>query len=484
MPRQLEIRMFVGRKGYLANLNSLWGRDSGVLVTCRGRRRIGKSTLIEEFARLNADFFISIDGLPPRKMMTDKEQRRHFCEKIADYSRTEFRMAETWSQAFNQLNALLERRGRTVVLLDEISWMGGYNPDFAGYLKESWDKMLRKHPDLIFVLCGSVSAWIAENILDSTGFVGRDSMDIEVRELSLAESVQLLGPSAERWSTEEKLDLLSLTGGVPKYIEEMRPEFPVDENIRRTCFLPGGLLFREFDDLFSSVFGRTASTRGKIMKMLADGPKSAAMVAETAGKTANGSYVKTLKDLQLAGFVARDGVLSPVTLKPAREAYYRIRDNYARFYLRHIEPRKLAIENGLFEFSSLEQLRGWESILGLQFENLILNHVDALFPKLGLDHSLVLSAAPYVQPSARRREGCQIDLLIQTQRMLMVVEIKRRKTIGAEIIDEVSEKVRKLKKSPTLSVRTALVYAGHLSPSVPAERYFDFIVPAESLLSP
>ena len=52
--------MFIGREEELKLLESLWGRDSGVLVTCRGRRRIGKSTLIEEFALRSSARFISV----------------------------------------------------------------------------------------------------------------------------------------------------------------------------------------------------------------------------------------------------------------------------------------------------------------------------------------------------------------------------------------------------------------------------------------
>ena len=84
-------------------------------------------------------------------------------------------------------------------------------------------------------------------------------------------------------------------------------------------------------------------------------------------------------------------------------------------------------------------------------------------------------------PSLRRYK-CQIDLLIRTERMLMVVEIKRQKEIRHEVVDEVAEKIRRLRYDRSLSVRTALVYDGRLSPSVPADRYFDFIVPAEALL--
>ena len=471
--------MFVGRERDLKDLEALWGRDHGVLVTCRGRRRIGKSTLIEEFAARSADRFICIEGLPPRKGMTDAAQRRRFCEKVAEYSGHEMVPAQTWSLAFTQLDELLSFGRKTVVLLDEISWLGGYNADFAGYLKEAWDRRFRKHSNLVFVLCGSVSAWIAENILDSTGFVGRDSLDIELKELPPFQCQQMLGPAGERMSTREKVDLLSVTGGVPKYLEDVRPELSVDENVRRMCFMPRGLLFREFDETFNGVFGRRAKTRGRILKMLMAGPQSAAELAEIEGKTPNGSYARALKDLRMAGYVAGDGGLNPCTGEPLREERFRISDNYTRFYLHYIEPRRQMVEKDLFEFSSLEQLKGLDVMLGLQFENLVLGNLQMLFPMLGLESSLVLSAAPYCQRATADRDGCQIDLLIQTQRMLMAVEIKRRREIGHEIIDEVDGKVRKLKFSGNLSLRTALVYEGNLSPSVAADHYFDFLVPAE-----
>ena len=79
--------MFIGRKEYLDSLGMLWNKPTASLVTCRGRRRIGKSTLIEEFAARTADHFIEIEGLPPCKGMTDRRQRRHFCQVLSDQTR-------------------------------------------------------------------------------------------------------------------------------------------------------------------------------------------------------------------------------------------------------------------------------------------------------------------------------------------------------------------------------------------------------------
>ena len=474
--------MFVGREDDLVQLTGLWDKRVSSLVTCRGRRRVGKSTLIEEFAKRTAENFIAVEGLAPRKGMNDRKQRRNFCARIAEQTGVEMRDAASWPLAFDMLNEALPEKGRTVVLLDEISWMGGYDRDFPAYLKTAWDKKLKNHPNLVLVLCGSVSSWIADNILNSTGFVGRNSLDVEVRELPLREAIQVIGPTADRMSSTEKFDILSVVGGVPRYLEEIRPSLTVDENVRRMCFLRQGLLFREFDETFNAVFGPEAINRRAVLETLSGGSMTASAIAEKLGVAVNGHLTRTLKELEYAGFVARESNLNAETGKPARIDRYRICDNYTRFYLHFIEPNRKAISGGLFRFASMEQLKGWESQLGYQFENLIVNHVGDLFAHLGVDRSLVLSAAPYAQRGTKRGEGCQVDLLVQTRRTAFIVEIKRRREIGPEVMEEVMEKVRRLKVSKGVSVRTALVYDGRLSPRIEAEHGFDVIIPADRLL--
>lgn len=74
-----------------------------------------------------------------------------------------------------------------------------------------------------------------------------------------------------------------------------------------------------------------------------------------------------------------------------------------------------------------------------------------------------------------------MDLLLQTKRSVCLVEIKRRGHVGQEVEDEVRQKVRRLKLPRDISVRTALVYDGELSPEIEEDNYFDFLVPAERL---
>lgn len=474
--------MFHGREEELARLAELWKKPVASLVTCRGRRRIGKSTLVAEFAKRSGARFLSFEGRPPRPGISNAAQLEAFAERYAVLFGGPVPLFRNWTEAFHHLAAAVRDTWRTVILLDEISWMGGAAPDFPGDLKTAWDVEFKSHPKLVLVLCGSVSAWISDNILHGTGFAGRRSLDLVLGELPLADCVKFWGKAAARISAGEILDVLSVTGGVPRYLEELDPSLSADENIRRMAFLPGGILHDDLERIFGDVFGRSATARRALLSALADGPQSAEDLARKAGKTSNGHLSRTLEELAEAGFIAADSGLNPATGRPAGIIRYRIRDNYARFYLRCIAPRLEAIDAGTFRFHSLEQLPGWETLLGVQFEALVLNHAAEFLPPLGLDRALVLSAAPWRQSPGTRRRGCQIDLLLQTRRAAMIVEIKRRREIGREIISETEQKADALQIKKGLTLRTALVYAGHLSPGVEADGYFDAIVPASAVL--
>ncbi len=159
-------------------------------------------------------------------------------------------------------------------------------------------------------------------------------------------------------------------------------------------------------------------------------------------------------------------------------------DNYTRFFLKYIEPHEAEIRNGRYGFGSLLELRGWDSDMGFQFENLVANNVTALLPHLHLDGITIRSAAPYLLQGRRgERRGLQIDLLIQTQRVAYIVEVKRQAHIGVDVERGIAEKVAAFPKRRGVSIRTALVYDGELAPAVSRSGVFDVIVPFSRLLA-
>ena len=472
---------FYGRETELMELDELWGKPGASLVVCRGRRRIGKSTLVEQFAKRSRCRFLKFEGKAPEAGQRNQDQLDEFCRALAVQTGFPRTRVEDWGSAFALLDRALAGGRKTVVLFDEISWMGKHDPGFPGDLKIAWDNLFRKHPKLVVVLCGSVSAWIAENILENTGFVGRVSRDLVLRELPLRDCLKFWGTRAERVSMREIVDVLSVTGGVPKYLEEVNPALSADENLRRLCFRSSGPLVRDFRQIFHDVFGAHAGAKREILQALADGPKTPAELAEALGSERGGHLARNLEDLELAGFAARDSGLNPATGSRARQGRCRLADNYTRFFLRFIEPHLPEIVGGQFNFASLESLPGWEAVLGLQFENLVLNHAMELMPFLGLQGVPILSAAPFREKGGRRGEGVQVDLLIQTRKSVCIVEIKRKKEIGEEVEEEVARKVERLKVRKGVSVRTALVYEGRLAPVVEGNAWFDAIVPVGRL---
>lgn len=473
---------FYGRESDLRQLEALWRRPAASLVTCRGRRRIGKSTLIRHFAERSEAVLLRMEGLAPQKRMKNADQLQAFGRQLAEQAGTQAAIPENWFDAFRMLEKAIPSDEKTVVLLDEVSWMARYDPNFPGELKYAWDNRFHDRKGLIVVVCGSVSAWIEENILSNTGFVGRISLDLIVRELPLRQCARFWGDAAERISTREILDILAVTGGIPRYLEELDPALSSDDNIRRMCFLPNGYLFRDFNDVFASVFGANAPVKRKILEALAEAELDGTDLSERLGIARNGRLSDVLRELEMAGFVSKNVGINPETGKRARQDRYRLKDNYARFYLKYIAPFHEEILAGDFEFFSVENLPGWDVILGLQFENLVLNNVRELLPLLHLDGKQILSAAPWRSRRNGGTGGCQIDLLVQSRKSVCIVEIKRQHEIGEEVEREVAEKVRRLKIRDGVSVRTALVYDGHLAKSVLGSGFFDALVPFAELL--
>ena len=278
------------------------------------------------------------------------------------------------------------------------------------------------------------------------------------------------------------VDVLSVTGGIPKYLQEMNPRLSADENIRRMCFLPEGYLFNDFDSIFSDVFGEGVAAKRRILNILADGPASVSDLAKAMSIEPNGHISEDLSDLVVAGFVAAGAGLNPVTGAKVREVRYRLCDNYTRFYLKFILPRQEAIKQGLYRFANLESLPGWNSMLGLQFENLVVNNVATLCKEIGLGRKLVTSAAPYSRRKSASCPGLQIDLLVQTPKSVYVVEVKRCNKIEPSIEREIKEKVSRLGIGPEKSVRTVLVYDGKLSPEVEENGFIDYLIPFDNLV--
>ena len=475
--------MFFGREDQMEQLEALWGKRVSSLVTCRGRRRIGKSTLIEQFAKRSEARFIKIEGLRPQKELSNEDELRAFARQLADQSSAERSLPDCWLTAFGRLAREIsdEYVFHLIDGYDDSLKIVQYDDAFQRCLKCGTGLPVRAEYSFSYDTDDEFHIWIRENIIDDGQFLGRRSLDVVVPELPLRECIRFWDPVRERLDMREIIDMMSVTGGVPRYLEEVNPALSVNENMRRLCFRPRSPLRMDFDEMFNDVIMRQPQSTARVLDCLVDGSRTVTEIAALLDNTKGGHISEALAQLEEAGFVSSDVGTNPLTGAERREKRYRLKDNYSRFYLKYVKPAATLIDKDAFAFSGFDQFKGWETVLGLQFENLVVNHFQELLPFLHLENALVYSAAPYRQ-EGKKGSGLQIDLLIQTKRSAYIVEVKRRSEIGLEVVDEVAQKARRLKVAAGNSIRTALVYAGHLARTVEAEGYFDAIVPFSRIL--
>ncbi|MBK7961632.1 MAG: ATP-binding protein [Bdellovibrionales bacterium] len=471
---------FVGRKAELNLLEEIYSRPTFGLVTVQGRRRIGKSSLIHFFAKKTNRRLYEFQGLAPRLGQSNKDQLEHFAKTLSKYLGIKAIQFSDWSEALEQLGRLPQSE-KILILLDEISWLGGKDSDFPGKLKNLCDKLTRENPNILLILCGSVSSWIQKNILNNTGFVGRISSEIFLKELSLIDSKKLLLEKNRKIKNAEIIKFLSMTGGVPKYIEEVNPKESPEVNIDLFFMNPNGFFFQEFETIFSDIFGKRNDLYNKILLQLNKKTMAAGEIAEKLGLPLNGDTIEYLTDLEQSGFIKK---FNSWNFKggPSKNYRYRIIDNYTRFYLKYVFPRKERIQT-LPSQQNSKGLIQWPIVFGLQLENLIMNNLPCLIRLLKIDIDDIENLGPYFQTQTKMKEGVQIDLLIQCKRgILHVCEIKSGTFVDSSVIDEVKKKNKNLKKPKGFTVLNHLICLGQVAGTVVESDFFDRIVVIDQLL--
>lgn len=389
----------------------------------------------------------------------------------------------TWSDAFRFLGSQLKNE-ENVVLLDEISWMGGMDPSFLGSLKTWWDQEGSKKQGLIFILCGSISTWIEKNILKSTGFVGRISLVIHLKPLSIEDSVLFLRKKGFNGSFYEVLKILSVTGGIPWYLDLIDPKESADKNIYELCFEPASQLLNEFQIIFHDLFERKGESYRKILQVLSDGMKTQADIRELLELEEGGTLSDYLSNLVGAGFISEHYQWSFQKSSIGKQKLYRLSDCFLRFQLKYVEPNRDLIKQGAYKKASYGKLPGWDSIMGFQLESLLLTNREFLFKALGIDISSVAKDNPFMQKPTTRKKGCQIDYLIQLiTNSVIICEFKfSRNEVSSSVLKDLQEKCDALSLPRGFGKAVALFHISGVSPKIETSNLLYRIVNLRELL--
>ena len=471
---------FVGRTAELEAFGR-W-RESGSasqLTAVYGRRRIGKTRLIEEAAK--GSRFLKFEGLEGD---SEEEQKRHFLHTLYSYSgRREHQVlhSDNWIDLFVLLSDFLGQEP-AIVLFDEVQWMAAEKPGLVSRLKFAWDNYFLKNNRVHLILCGSVSSFLVKRIINSKALYGRIDLVLHLREMSVRElGTAFMGDR----STHEQLEYYLAVGGIPKYFELLDDSQSARLNLHRLSFSKDAFFFNEFGRLFVSHFGKSQHYRNVVRELAAKPFLSRTDLIARASLPQGGSASRILDELELAGFTDNYGPLGNDDARMLKR--YRVADCFLRFYFSFIYPmRKRIGPTPLPMHQALpdSQFPGWK---GLAFEHFCGQSSRALAELLGF------SAVRYdVGPWFGREDmktGAQVDLLFRrADNVLTLCEVKHKKSLGTEVISEVERKVEILLDSPLtrgkgLTIERVLVSAYPVPQSVEAQGYFSRIIGLDELVS-
>ncbi len=465
---------FLGREKERGLLEQSFSAPKSEIFVVYGRRRIGKSRLLSEFAQSKKSFFF--EGLENAKTPAQLHHFYHSLKKqIKDplLSRTPF---STWDEALTYLTErVLVPHHKTILVLDELQWMAARQTRLVSLLKWFWDNHW-KQKKVMLVLCGSISSYMVDKVIKSKALYGRISHQLHLKGLTPAEAVLMFHSKRSR---QEIFKYLLLFGGVPKYLEEIDLNRSFDQNINRLCFSPSGAMHEEFEKIFYSQF-REPQTYMTICNLLKDNMLSIAELSQKTKLGSGGGVNRYLRNLEEAGFIKSYYPFgAPHKLKLRR---FKLVDEFVCFYFKYIRPNKNIIDQSpstrLFELITNDSFHVW---MGFAFERYCLKHASFLAGLMGFG-DVMLQALPYYGEADTK---FQIDLIYQrADKVITVCEIKySEKEIDPSVIAQVEKKCHQLKIPRKYTVERALISSASPSPVVKDSEYFHHILTIDDIIS-
>ncbi|MCB0851073.1 MAG: ATP-binding protein [Bacteroidetes bacterium] len=390
----------IGRKKEIEILSDSQKSVKSEFVAVYGRRRVGKTFLIREFFDNQFAFYTTgIANVGTRKQLIQFHARMvsHFPDN------EEIIPPSSWFQAFNQLITCLESISGTqkkVIFLDELPWLDTRGSDFLSGLEHFWNSWASARKDILLVVCGSAASWMVNNLLRNRGgLYNRVTDRIRLEPFNLFEVEQFLKSKNIGYDRYQMVLLYMVFGGIPFYLERVKPGLSAVQNINKLCFERNAPFRLEFEDLYFSLFSK-AERHQSIIEALSKTNKGLTrkQIIEKTPFTNGGSLTRILNELEASSFVRPYRSFG----KKQKESLFQLVDMYSLFYLNFIKNSSPDDEN--FWINALEspQFRAWS---GYAFEMVCLHHVSQIKKALGI-------SGVQTSVSTWRDENTQIDLVI------------------------------------------------------------------------
>ncbi|MDD6880331.1 MAG: ATP-binding protein [Firmicutes bacterium] len=440
----------IGRDSELGLLDKYNKSGRSEFVALYGRRRVGKTSLVRYYFKDRFDFYVTgvLDG-------TKADQEAAFYDALIKYGYSGEK-PKNWKEALNALGAILEKKKkkkRCVIFIDELPC---FDADYSGFVKDFgdfWNRMASWYDNIFLIICGSATAWMIRNVIDSKGGLhNRVTHEMHLRPFDLYQTEQYVKARKGKWDRLSILQMYMALGGIPYYFSLVDFSKSPAENIDALFFSQDAELKKEYRRLYKSLY-KNPDQYLEIINVLANSRKGMTRKEIlTKLKLTSGRMIsERLEDLVLCDFISYHS-----NGGKENSGIYRLVDFYTLFYLTFCKNE--ITDRAYWRHTINTPVQNtW---YGLAFERVCMCHIWQIIQALRLDSMLTKY---YSWRSKQSEIGAQIDLVIErADGIIDVCEMKYSRSDYKQDIDDSRNLVNKIddfvsETKTKKSVQTVLV---------------------------
>jgi predicted AAA+ superfamily ATPase len=400
----------IGRKSEVEEIERHYRSDRSEFVVVYGRRRVGKTFLINQALKGRITF--QHTGVSPVDLEKGKSRKRvqleSFYYSLLNHGLEGFGMPRSWMEAFFQLEQLLVKLddgSRQVVFIDELPWMDTPKSGFLPAFESFWNGWCSRRDNMMLIVCGSATSWILGNLSRNRGgLYGRLTDEIKLSPFTLEECEEYFAHERIEMSRYDVVQAHMVFGGIPYYLSYFEKGLSFERNTDKLLFGKNPRLKDEFNRLFNAVFGNPDDCK-KIVRLLATRHSGFTReeIAKATGLPLGGGLTDTLAALAESNFIFR---FMPYG-KPGKEACYKLADNFCLFWVKYVEPN-LSDVSFMTDNITSDIMSVWR---GVAFEEVCWQHISKIKQALEIG-GVKSSVSAWNVKGDDQKDGAQIDLLI------------------------------------------------------------------------
>ncbi|MBR1797258.1 MAG: ATP-binding protein [Clostridiales bacterium] len=393
----------IGRKENIRELERCERSQKSELICVYGRRRVGKTYLVEQtFANF---FAFRATGVESGNTRT---QLKSFHQRLIEAGDTTKRIPQNWFEAFSRLERVLQSdnirlsvHGKKIVFFDEFPWFATARSDFLEAFGEFWNRCGTVSGNYMFIICGSATSWIIKNVLEDTGSLyDRVTSQMFLRPFTLKETELFMKDKDFGWSRRQIVEAQMVFGGLPYFFDLLNPDESLTWNINMLILRPHALLRNESKKLLEATLKKSPAYN-EIMECLSAHyygmPKQECFESLSISQ---GTFSRAVDDLVKCGYVHE----SADTYSKGHPLRLQLVDPFLLFHYTFLS--KGYSDNTKFEDYKNDTGRymNWR---GHAFEVLCMYHIDSIKNALGISG---VKTNEYAWVSQNR--DAQIDIVI------------------------------------------------------------------------